>query len=100
MSPYRIDQSFSLYSAFAVLLAAFAAYISLFGFARAQIPEVVLGLKKRFEVHEKNGDKEKAEIAFRTIFRLTNKNPGRPKYPSFNWGHMQYLLHHSTKQYT
>jgi hypothetical protein len=50
-----------------------------------EIPEVMWGLRLRLAEHEKQGEKEKAEIAFRTLFRLTNETPGRPKYPTFSW---------------
>jgi hypothetical protein len=61
-----------------------------------EIPEVMAGLKLRLAEHEKNGDTEKAEIAFRALFRFTNENPGRPKYPTFSWGLLKrYLEHYS-----
>ncbi len=58
-----------------------------------EIPEVVMALKLYLEkLVEKREEKEKAEIAFRTLYRLKTVQPGRPKYPEFSWGYLQYYL--------
>jgi len=38
---------------------------------------------------EHREDRENAETAFRALFRLTNAEPGRPKYPEFTWENAQ-----------
>ena len=49
-----------------------------------EIPEVVKGLVLRLrQLLEKREDRENAELAFRALFRLTNAEPGTPKYPEF-----------------
>ncbi len=56
-----------------------------------EIPEVIEGLKLRLEkYHENKEDAEKAEVAFRTLYRLTRKESGRPKYPPFSWDLIHY----------
>ena len=35
-------------------------------------------------------EKERAEIAFRTLHRLTKS--GRPKYPEFSWVYLEHYL--------
>ena len=58
-----------------------------------EIPEVRRGLKLRLmELCEAREDQEAAEIAFRALFRLSRDKPGRPKYPKFTWGILQYYL--------
>jgi len=57
-----------------------------------EIPEVLAGLKLLLEEHKKNGDIERAEIAFRAVFRLTNETPGRPNYPTFSWDIMKHYF--------
>ncbi len=58
-----------------------------------EIPEVKRGLKLRLrELCEAREDREAAEIAFRALFRLSRNEPGRPKYPEFTWGNLQYYL--------
>ena len=58
-----------------------------------EIPEVKRGLKLRLqELCEVEKDREAAEIAFRALFRLSRDEPGRPKYPEFTWGMLQYYL--------
>ena len=58
-----------------------------------EIPEVVMALKLYLEkLVEKREEKEKAEIAFRTLHRLTKEKPGRPKYPEFSWDYLLYYL--------
>ena len=54
-----------------------------------EIPEVVAALRfyleRQVETRE-NG--EKAETAFRALYRLTREKPGRPKYPEFSWDYL------------
>lgn len=58
-----------------------------------EIPEVKRGLKLRLQVLcEAREDEEAAEIAFRALFRLSRDEPGRPRYPDFTWGMLQYYL--------
>ncbi len=61
-----------------------------------EIPEVKTGLKLRLQkLYETRKDLEAAEIAFRALFRLSRDEPGRPKYPEFNWDMLQrYLDYH------
>ncbi len=57
-----------------------------------EIPEVVVALRLYLEkLAETRENAEKAETAYRTLYRLTNDKPGRPKYPVFSW---EYLLHY------
>jgi hypothetical protein len=58
-----------------------------------EIPEVVRGLKLRLEqLLEEEEDSESAETAFRIHYRLTSDEPGRPRYPEFNWDFLEYYL--------
>ena len=58
-----------------------------------EIPEVVEGLRLRLEaLLEKREDPKRAEIAFRTLFRMGWKFTGRPKYPEFSWALLQEYL--------
>jgi hypothetical protein len=41
---------------------------------------------------EKREDSERAEVAFRALYRLGGKTVGRPKYPEFSWGFLSYYL--------
>jgi len=60
-----------------------------------EIPEVKRGLKLRLqELCEAGEDREAAEIAFHALFRLRRDEPGRPKYPKFTWGYLQFYLDH------
>jgi len=60
-----------------------------------EIPEVNKGLRLRLlQQLENREDEESAEIAFRTLFRLTRHEPGRPRYPEFSWDYVQYFLDH------
>ena len=62
---------------------------------RHEIPEVNMGLRLRLlQLLENREDKESVEIAFRTLFRLTRYEPGRPRYPEFSWDYVQYFLDH------
>ena len=55
-----------------------------------QLPEVVEGLRLRLEhLLEARDDLERAEIAFRTLYRLLDTGVGRPKYPEFNWQNLR-----------
>ena len=44
------------------------------------------------ELLEKREDSERAEVAFRALYRLGGKTVGRPKYPEFSWGFLSYYL--------
>ena len=58
-----------------------------------EIPEVEEGLRLRLEaLLEKKGEPERAEIAFRTLYRLKKTSVGRPKYPEFSWEYLNYYL--------
>ncbi len=58
-----------------------------------EIPEILEGLRLRLEVLlEKREDSERAEVAFRTLYRLEGKTVGRPKYPEFSWDFLRYYL--------
>ncbi len=60
---------------------------------RHELPEVVEGLRLRlWELLEKRGEPERAEIAFRTLYRLKETSVGRPKYPEFSWTFLSYYL--------
>ena len=65
-----------------------------------EIPEVVRGLFLRLEqLLEIREDDESAEIALRTLYRLTRDEVGRPKYPSmrgeigFNWEFLDHFVY-------
>ena len=65
---------------------------------RHEIPEVNKGLRLRLlQLLENREDEGSAEIAFRTLFRLTRYEPGRPRYPEFSWDFVQYVLDHLTE---
>jgi hypothetical protein len=58
-----------------------------------EIPEVKRGLLLRLrELCQEKKDKESAELAWRTYVRLSSNKPGRPKYPIFIWGQVQYYV--------
>ena len=60
-----------------------------------EIPEVVKGLVLRLrQLIDGRMDLETAEIAFHTLYRLTNTGPGRPKYPETTWDNMQIYIDH------
>ena len=51
-----------------------------------EIPEIKEGLRLRLEaLLEKREEPERAEIAFRAMYRLEGWSIGRPKYPKFSW---------------
>ena len=51
-----------------------------------EIPEVIEGLRLRLEgLLKEKTDLERAEITFRTKYRLEGGFVGRPKYPEFSW---------------
>ena len=55
-----------------------------------EIPEAIKGLVLRLrQLLEKREDRESAETAFRALYRLTNAEPGRPKYPELTWENIQ-----------
>ena len=41
---------------------------------------------------EKREETEKAEVAFRTLYRLEGGIVGRPKYPEFSWDFLSHYL--------
>ena len=49
-----------------------------------EIKEIIQGLIPRLEQLAER-EKEKARIAFRTLYRLIFEGKGRPKYPEFTW---------------
>jgi hypothetical protein len=58
-----------------------------------EIPQVIAALKLYLERLVGKGENvEEAEIVFRTLFRLENDKPGRPKYPEFSWEYLEYYL--------
>ena len=64
-----------------------------------EIPEVVRGLFLRLEqLLESREDDESAEIALRTLYRLTRDEVGRPKYPNlrveggYDWETLDYIV--------
>ncbi len=58
-----------------------------------EIPEVARGLKLRLEqLLETQDDQASAETAFCALYRLVRGEPGRPKYPEFNWEFVGYFL--------
>jgi hypothetical protein len=60
-----------------------------------EIPEILEGLRLRLEVLlEKREDPERAEVAFRTLYRLEGGIVGRPKYPEFSWANLKIYLDH------
>jgi hypothetical protein len=62
-----------------------------------EIPEILEGLRLRLEVLlEKREDSERAEVAFRALYRLGGKTVGRPKYPEFSWDTLKKYLDQRT----
>ena len=45
---------------------------------------------------EKREEPERAEVAFRTLYRLEGRTVGRPQYPEFSWTNLKLYL----EQYT
>ena len=43
---------------------------------------------------EKGEDLERAEVAFRAMYRLEGRRVGRPKYPEFSWDFLEEYLDH------
>ena len=65
-----------------------------------EIPEVLEGLVLRLEVLlERRDDLERAEVAFRAMYRLEGGIVGRPKYPEFSWEFLQQYLEHFTVRF-
>ncbi len=64
-----------------------------------EIPDILEGLRLRLEVLlEKIEDSERAEVAFRALYRLEGGTVGRPKYPEFSWEFLeQYLEHYAVR---
>jgi hypothetical protein len=60
-----------------------------------EIPEVVEGLRLRLEVLlKKKEEPDRAEAAFRAMYRLENRKFGRPTYPTFSWNDLKLYLDH------
>lgn len=60
-----------------------------------EIPEVIEGLILRLErLLEKREEPERAEVAFRAMYRLEGGHVGRPKYPEFSWDNLQIYIEH------
>ncbi len=60
-----------------------------------EIPEILEGLRLRLEeLLEKREDSERAEVAFRALYRLGGKTVGRPKYLKFSWEVLEQYLEH------
>ena len=58
-----------------------------------EVPEVHEGLVLRLErLLEERKELERAETAFRTMFRLERSDVGRPKYPEFSWEFLEQYL--------
>jgi hypothetical protein len=58
-----------------------------------EFPEVIEGLRLRLEhLLETEEDQERAETAFRVLYRLQGGAAGRPKYPKFDWGLLRHYL--------
>jgi hypothetical protein len=59
----------------------------------SEIPAVKEGLKLLLlKLHEMREDQKKAEAACRVLFRLDKSDPGRPKYPEFDWDSIPYFV--------
>jgi len=59
----------------------------------SEIPEVILGLRLRLkELLKERKDTEKAQTALRCMHRLLEDNPGRPRYPKFDWDYLSYFI--------
>jgi hypothetical protein len=57
----------------------------------SEIPAVKEALRLLLlNLYETREDRTKAEAACRVLFRLDKKDPGRPKYPEFDWGSIPY----------
>jgi len=58
-----------------------------------EIPEVIEGLRLRLEkLLEAGDDLERAEVAFRALYRLNGRIVGRPRYPEFSWDFLKHYL--------
>jgi hypothetical protein len=59
----------------------------------SEIPAVKEGLRLLLlRLYETREERDKAEAACRVLFRLDKKDPGRPKYPEFNWESLTYFI--------
>ena len=59
----------------------------------SEIPAVKEGLSLLLlNLYETREGREKAEAACRVLFRLDKKDPGRPKYPEFDWDILPYFV--------
>jgi hypothetical protein len=64
-----------------------------------EIPEVLEGLRLRLiELLEKREEPERAEVAFRAMYRLEGGIVGRPKYPEFSWANLKIYLDHYARR--
>ena len=51
-----------------------------------EIPEVIAGLVLLLkQLLKERREAERAEVAFRCLYRLIEAGAGRPKYPGFSW---------------
>jgi hypothetical protein len=58
-----------------------------------EIPEAIKGLVLRLrQLLEDREDRASAETAFRALYRLTNPEPGRPKYPEATWENIELYI--------
>jgi hypothetical protein len=59
----------------------------------SEIPAVKEALKLLLlNLYEAREEREKAEAASRVLYRLDKKDPGRPKYPEFDWDSIPYFV--------
>lgn len=61
-----------------------------------EVSEIMDGLRLRLLQLREKGDWERAEIAFRILYRLIWVDKGkRPDYPEFTWENLRLLLEQS-----
>jgi len=61
---------------------------------QSEIPEVILGLRLRLiQLLEEKNDSERAQLTYRCMHRLLERNLGRPKYPEFSWEYLSYYVY-------
>ena len=61
--------------------------------SESEMPEVIEGLKHHLlQLLKKEEEPERAEQAFRVLYRLMSGGKGRIKYPEFSWGSLDYFL--------
>ena len=65
-----------------------------------EIPEIIRGLMLRLlQLLDEREGLASAEIAYRALHRLTNKDRGRPKYPEFSWEYLDHYLDYHKDEY-